>query len=102
MTAIADKCPEGQWEWRCNAANGFESLLIKLHNGDVVITEHLLDEAELESRRKAGQKSETIDDIHWNDRGEVPRKGKNDTKLELGKVLSVKPNYVVPKRANLT
>ena len=102
MTTIADKCPEGQWEWRCNAANGFESLLIKLHNGDVVITEHLLDEAELESRRKAGQKSETIDDIHWNDRGEVPRKGKNDTKLELGKVLSVKPNYVVPKRANLT
>ena len=99
MSTITSKCPEGVWEWRCN--RGFESLLIKLHDGKVVITEHLLDKEMLESRRKTDGEQETIDILHWNDRGEVPDKGKNDTKLVLGKVFSVKPNYVVPKQTKL-
>ncbi len=98
MSALAKECPEGQWEWRCDAANGFESLVLQLRNGEVVITEHSLDEKKLESMRDCEGKPKTIDDIHWNDRGEVLAHGvKNDTKLVLGKVFSVKPNYVVPK-----
>ena len=98
MEALTKKCPEGIWEWRCDAANGFESLVLQLRNGEVVITEHLLDEKKLESMRDYDGKPETIDDLHWNDRGEVLAHGvKNDTKLVLGKVFSVKPNYVVPK-----
>lgn len=106
MATVTAKCPEGLWEWSCTAENGFESLLIKLHKGDVIITEHLVDEDYFffdddDEGDEGDDAGYTIDDLYWNDRGEVPEEGENDTELVPGKVCSVKPDYVMPKRENL-
>ena len=59
----------------------------ELNQGEVILTEHGIDEDYVES----------VDDIYWNDRGEVPGVNdmENDTALIPGKVFSVNPNYKV-------
>ena len=64
MLKLAAACPEGQWKWRCEAECGTDWLVFELNQGEVIITEHGIDEEYVES----------VDDIYWNDRGEVPGK----------------------------
>ena len=87
MLKLAAACPEGQWQWRCEAECGTDWLVFELNQGEVIITEHGIDEEYVES----------VDDIYWNDRGEVPGVNdiENDTALIPGEVFSVNPNYKV-------
>ena len=87
MLKLAAACPEGQWQWRCEAECGTDWLVFELNQGEVIITEHGIDEDYVES----------VDDIYWNDRGEVPGANdiENDTALIPGEVFSVNPNYKV-------
>lgn len=87
MLKLAAACPEGQWQWSCEAEGGTDWLVFELNQGEVIITEHGIDEEYVES----------VDDIYWNDRGEVPGVNdiENDTALIPGEVFSVNPNYKV-------
>lgn len=87
MLKLAAACPEGQWKWFCEAEGGTDWLVFELNQGEVIITEHGIDEEYVES----------VDDIYWNDRGEVPgvNEMENDTALIPGEVFSVNPNYKV-------
>ena len=87
MLKLAAACPEGQWQWRCEAECGTDWLVFELNQGEVIITEHGIDEDYVES----------VDDIYWNDRGEVPGVNdmENDTELIPGEIYSVALNYKV-------
>lgn len=87
MLKLAAACPEGKWQWRCEAEGGTDWLVFELNQGEVIITEHGIDEDYVES----------VDDIYWNDRGEVPgvNEMENDTELIPGEIYSVALNYKV-------
>ena len=48
MRKLTTACPEGKWEWCCNAEGYFDWLKIELHQGKVIITKHCLPDDILE------------------------------------------------------
>lgn len=48
MHKLTTACPEGKWEWCCDAEGYLDWLKIELHQGKVVITEHGIPEDTLE------------------------------------------------------
>ena len=48
MRKLTTACPEGKWEWYCEAEGYFDWLKIELHQGKVIITKHCLPDDILE------------------------------------------------------
>ena len=48
MRKLTTACPEGKWEWCCDAEGYFDWLKIELHQGKVIITKHCLPDDILE------------------------------------------------------
>ena len=86
MRKLTTACPEGKWEWCCDAEYYFDWLKIELHQGKVIITKHCLPDDILELWQDIygdGDEDFNLNQVcKWDDFGDTLEQYDEDSYLE--------------------
>ena len=84
MRKLTTACPEGKWEWCCDAEGYFDWLKIELHQGKVIITKHCLPDDILELWQDIyGDEDFNLNQVcKWDDFGDTLKQYDEDSYLE--------------------